>query len=127
MSVVVITNPALQELRSCLLHASRVLVGAANALEVEGSKKLAKIQKDALTTAKRAGQLRSTCLKLPEDQAKAELQKSLSKTWDMLTSIARRMLMNTEARRKLRHLIMRTLEEVGEYLVNKNTSKPTLG
>jgi hypothetical protein len=122
----VIKNPALQELSSCLLQASKVLVGAANALDVEGSKKLAKVQKDALAVAKKAGQLRSTCMNLPEHEAKDSLTKILRKSWDMLTCIARRMLVDTEAKRKLRYLVLRTAEETGEYLAKDAKVKPAL-
>jgi hypothetical protein len=120
----VIKNPALQELSACLLHASKVLVGAANALDVDGSKKLAKVQKDALAVAKKAGQLRATCMSLPEAEAKAMLTTTLRKSWDMLTCIARRMLVDTEAKRKLRYLVLRTAEETGEYLTKNGKTKP---
>lgn len=119
----VIKNPALQELSACLLNASKVLVGAANALDVEGSKKLAKIQQDALAVAKKSGQLRTTCLNKPEHEALAALQKSVMKTWDMLTCIYRRMLVDTEAKRKLRYFVELTIEGMDPYIVKNTKAK----
>lgn len=109
-----IQYPSHKELDSCLVNSSRVLVGAAKTLV--GSNHLVRLQTQALSLAKKSGRQCVEWRKLPEAEAIPKLRRQLGQVWDSLACIARRMPTITTSDRKLRYLVLRTAEEVGEYV-----------
>lgn len=110
--------PSQKELDSCLVSALKVLVGAAKTLT--GSNHLIRLQTQALALAKKSGRRCAEWRKLSAAEAIPMLKCQLLRVWDTLACIARRMPTTSLADRKLRFLVLRTAEEVGEY-VGKGT------
>ena len=109
-----IQYPSHKELDSCLVSASKVLVGSAKTLQ--GSNPMLRLQAQALSLAKKSGRCCVECRKLPEGKAIPKLIRQLGQLRDSLACIARRMPTSSISDRKLRYLVLRTAEEVGEYV-----------
>lgn len=117
-----IKYPALQDLSNCLFSTCRLMIEAANALEVSGDAEMKDLKRQALTLARKAAKHHAKCQERPESEAKAMIKGKLFKIWIILDRIGRALIVDTESKLRFRDMVNRTVEEIDDCVMRNSKS-----
>jgi hypothetical protein len=117
-----IKHAALQDFSDCLFNTCRVMIDAANALNVNGNAELKDLKRQALILARKAAKHHAKCQERPESEARAMIKGKLFKIWIILDRISRALIVDTESKLLFRDMVNRTVEEIDDCVMRNSKS-----